>query len=187
MTLLWIAIGLLASAPPQVTAEALRERYGAVQQLTADVTQRKEGRYWARPLESRIRLRYTPERVVWETVSPVKATVVLEGGTITITGPGGTRRDLGPAGGDPRVAGLVRFIRALLAFDLPAIERDFQLTYGEGTVVATPRPTSDLRFFKSIRLRFDDRLNIVSIDLDTDSEHTSLLFENVQRVPASPH
>jgi len=187
MTFLWIAIGLLGTAQPHVTAEALRARYGAVQQLTADVAQRKEGRYWARPLESRIRLRYTPERVVWETLSPVKATVVLEGGAITITGPGGARRDLGPASGDPRVAGLVRFIRALLAFDLPAIERDFVLTYGEGTVVATPRPTSDLSFFKAIRLRFDDHLEIVSIDLDTDSEHTGLRFENVQRVPASPH
>ncbi len=187
MTFLWIAMGLLGATQPQVTAEALRARYGAVQELTADVTQRKEGRYWARPLESRIRLRYTPERVVWETVSPVKATVVLEGGSITITGPGGARRDLGPASGDPRVAGLVRFIRALLAFDLPAMERDFQLTYGEGTVVATPRPTSDLSFFKAIRLRFDDRLDIESIDLDTESEHTSLLFENVRRVPASPH
>jgi hypothetical protein len=187
MTIPWIAIGLLASAQPLVTADALRARYGAVQQLTADVTQRKEGRYWARPLESRIRLRYTPERVVWETVSPVKATVVLEGASITVTGPGGAKRDLGPVTGDPRVAGLVRFIRALLAFDLPAIERDFQLTYGEGTVVATPRPTSALTFFKAIQLRFDDQLNIVSIDLDTDSEHTSLLFEHMQRVPASPH
>jgi hypothetical protein len=186
MTFLWIAVGLLASAQPQITAEALRARYGSVQQLTADVTQRKEGRYWARPLESRIRLRYTPERVVWETVSPVKATVVLEGGSITITGPGGATRDLGPESGDPRMAGLVRFIRALLAFDVPAIERDFQLTYGEGTVVAIPRPTSELVFFKAIRLRFDDRLNVVSIDLDTESEHTSLLLENVQRVPASP-
>jgi hypothetical protein len=186
MNHLWIAIALLASPPPQLTVEALRARHGAVQQLTADVTQRKEGRYWARPLESRIRLRYSPERVVWETVSPVKATVVLEGESITITGPGGARRDLGPAGGDPRLAGLVRLIRALLAFDLPAIERDFQLTYGEGTVVATPRPTSDLAFFKAIRLTFDDRLEIVSIDLTTDSEQTSLLFGNVQRTPASP-
>jgi hypothetical protein len=187
MTFLWVVIGLLGSAQPPVTAEALRARYGAVQQLTADVTQRKEGRYWARPFESRIRLRYTPERVVWETVSPVKASVVLEGSSITITGPGGARRDLGPADGDPRAAGLVRFIRALLAFDLPAIERDFVLTYGERTVVATPRPNSDLSIFKSIRLRFDDHLDIVSIDLDTDSEHTALRFENVERVPASPH
>jgi hypothetical protein len=187
MTFLWIAIGLLASPQPRITAEALRARYGAVQELTADVTQRKEGKYWARPLESRIRLRYTPERVVWETVSPVKATVVLEGTSITITGPGGARRDLAPADGDPRVAGLVRFIRALLAFDIQAIERDFLLAYGEGTVVATPRPTSSLAFFEAIRLRFDNDLNIVSIDLDTDSEHTRLLLTNVQRVPASPH
>jgi hypothetical protein len=180
-----MAIGLLATAQPNVTAEALRARYGNVQQFTADVTQRKDGKYWARPFENRIRLRYTPERVVWETVSPVKSTVVLEGSAITITGPGGERRGLGPADGDPRVAGLVRFIRALLSFDLAGIERDFLLTYGDGTVVATPRPTSALTFFRSIRLAFDGQLNIVSLELDTDSEHTLLTFENVQRVPAS--
>lgn len=187
MTFLWLAIGLLAAPQPQLTAEALRARYGTVRQLTADVTQRKDGRYWARPLVSQIRLRYTPERVVWETVSPVKATVVLDGASITITGAGGAKRSLGPVGGDPRVANLVRFIGALLAFDLPAIERDFVLIYGAGTVLATPRPTSTVPFFTAIRLRFDDRLDIVSIDLDTDSEHTSLLFEHVQRVPDSQH
>ena len=185
MPTLWMAIGLLASAQPNVTAEALRARYGAVLQLTADVTQRKEGRYWARPFESQIRLRYTPERVVWETVSPVKSTVVLEGSAITITGPGGDKRAVGPVDGDPRVDGLVRFIRALLAFDLPSIERDFLLAYGEGTVVATPHPGSGLAFFTSIRLAFDGQLNIVTIELATDSEHTRLTFENVKRVPAS--
>ena len=185
MPTLWMAIGLLASAQTNVTAEALRARYDAIQRLTADVTQRKEGKYWARPFESRIRLRYTPERVVWETVSPVKSTVVLEGSAITITGPGGDKRAVGPVDGDPRVAGLVRFIRALLALDLPGIERDFFLAYGEGTIVATPRPASGLTFFNSIRIMFDGQLNIVSIDLDTDSEHTRLTFEHVQRVPAS--
>jgi hypothetical protein len=185
MSALWMAIGLLASAQPPVTPEALRARYGNVQQLTAEVTQRKEGKYWARPFQSRIRLRYTPERVVWETVSPVRSTVVLEGSTITITGPGGEKRDLRPGDGDPRMAGLVRFIRALLAFDLSGIERDFLLAYGEGSVVATPRPGSELQLFRSIRLRFDDQLDIASLELETDSENTTLTFEHVKRLPAS--
>jgi hypothetical protein len=181
----WIAVALLAVEPPNVTAEALRARYGNLQLLTADVTQRKEGRYWARPFESRIRLQCTSERVVWETVSPVKSVVVLEGGAITITGPSGEKRDLGRAGGDPRFSGLVRFVRALLAFDLSALERDFLLRYGRGEVTAAPRPGSDLQFFKAIRLQFDEQLNILSVDLDTDAEHTRLTFEHLKRVPAS--
>ncbi len=183
----WMALALLASAPQRVTPEALRARYANVQQLTADVTQRKEGKYWARPFESRIRLRYTPERVVWETLSPIRSTVVLDGAGITVTGPGGEKRDLGPGGSDPRLAAIVRFIRALLAFDLAGMERDFLLTYGEGEVVASPRPTSDLQLFKAIRIQIDERLDIVSIDLETESERTHLTFNHVQRLPETAH
>jgi len=186
MLALLLAATLSTSAPATLTPEALRARYGNIQHLTADVLQRKEGRYWARPFESRIRLTYTPQRVTWETVSPVASKVVLEGGGMGITGPTGERRDLGPAGGDPRLGRLVRFIRALLAFDLPGIERDFILSYGVRELLATPRPDSDLNLFRYVRLRFDERLDIVSLEFDTDVEHTLLTFANVQSQPAPP-
>ncbi|HET9598472.1 MAG TPA: outer membrane lipoprotein carrier protein LolA [Anaeromyxobacteraceae bacterium] len=176
-----LAAALLVAAPPTVEPDALRARYARLRSLSADVVQLKEGRFWARPLESRVRLRYTPERVVWETLTPVRSTVTIEGGALTVVGADGRPRDLAPVANDRRLAGLVRFIQALLAVDLPAIERDFVLSYGPGQLVATPRPGGALDLFTGIVLRFDSDLDLVSLELDTTSERTRLSFHNVKR------
>lgn len=172
---------LLAAAPPTVTADALRARYGGLQKLTADVVQVKEGKYWARPFESRVRLRYTPERVEWETVAPVHALAVIEGSALWLVGPDGKKRDLGPAASDPRLAALLGFVRALLAVDLAGIEREFTLRYGPGTLEAIPRPGSTLALFRSVKLRFGPELEIQAVDLSTPDEETHLRFEHVER------
>ncbi len=172
---------LLAAAPPTVTPDTLRARYGGLQRLTAEVVQVKEGKYWARPFESRVELRYTPERVEWETVAPVHALAVIEGSALYLVGPDGARRDLGPAAGDPRVGALLHFVRALLAVDLAGIEHDFVLSYGPGQVTATPRPGSDLGLFTAVRLGFTPELDVTSVDLETRDEKTHLRFEHVVR------
>lgn len=176
-----LAVALAASTAQQVTPEALKARYADVRKLTADVVQVKEGKYWARPFESKVQLRYTPARVEWETVAPVKALAVVEGNALFLVGPDGVKRDLGPAAGDPRLAALLRFIRALLAVDLAGIERDFVLSYGPGEVTATPRPGSDLTLFTSIRLAFSPELDVTSVDLETRDERTHLRFEHLVR------
>jgi len=182
--------GLLAaglSAPPAVTADALRARYGGLAGLDADVVQVKEGKYWARPFESRVKLRYTPARVEWETVAPVHALAVIEGSALWLVGPDGKKRDLGPAAGDPRLGAILGFVRSLLSVDLDGIERDFVLTYGPGSLEATPRPGSRLALFRSVKLRFGPDLDIVSVDLETADEKTHLGFEHVaRRGPAAP-
>jgi hypothetical protein len=174
-----------AAVAEPVTPAALRARYGGLARLTADVVQVKEGKYWARPFESRVKLRYTPARVEWETVAPVKALAVIEGSALWLAGPDGKRRDLGPAAGDPRLAALLGFVRALLAVDLPAIERDFVVAYGPGTLQATPRPGSTLALFRSVKLRFAEDLTIATVELETAEERTLLRFERVeqQRAP----
>jgi len=169
-----------------VTPDTLRARYAEVRLLTADVVQVKEGRFWARPFESRIRLRYTPERLIWETVSPISSTVVIEGGNLTVRGAGGERRDLGAMASDPRFAAFLRLVRALLAVDLAGIERDFVLSYGPGELTARPRPGSDVSLFTRMRLRFDGDLEIVSLEIETTDERTQLTFEHVVRDPAPP-
>jgi hypothetical protein len=178
---LLMAAAVAASAPSPVTPEALRARYAGLQKLTAEVVQVKEGKYWARPFESRVELRYTPGRVEWETVAPVKALAVVEGSALYLVGADGVRRDLGPAAGDPRLAALLRFVRALLSVDLPGIERDFVLTYGPGELTATPRPGSDLALFTAVRLRFAPDLDVTSVDIETKDERTHLRFEHVVR------
>jgi hypothetical protein len=177
----------IAAAPLPVTPDALQAHYGQVRTLSADVVQLKDGRFWARPLESRVRLSYTPERVVWETLTPVRSTVTIQGGTFTVVGADGRERDMGLMASDPRFAAIIRFIRSLLAVDLPAIERDFTLAYGPGELVATPRQDSQFKLFRVIVLRFDPALELTSLQLETESERTRLTFHNVQCELAPGH
>lgn len=183
-----LSAGASPAPAPLVTPEALRARYGGLARLDADVTQVKEGKYWARPFESKVKLRYTPGRVEWETVAPVHALAVIEGSALWLVGPDGKKRDLGPAAGDPRLAALLGFVRSLLSVDLPGIERDFVLAYGPGTLEATPRPGSQLALFRSVKLRFGPELEILSVDLETADEKTHLGLEHVERRlgPAAP-
>jgi hypothetical protein len=183
---------VFASAPvaapaATLTPEVLRARFGGIQSLSADVVQVKEGRYWARPFESRIRLHYTRERIVWETVAPVRSSVVIQGTRLTVTGPSGEARDLGAMGADPRVAAMIGFIRALVALDLDRIERDFRVRYGPRELVATPRASSELALFESIRMRFDEQFDPLELEVRTANERTSLRFERLERdTAASP-
>ena len=181
-----VAAALLAApgAGPPVTPEGLRARYGGIRRLEADVVQVKEGKHWARPFESRVRLRYTPARVEWETLAPLHALAVIEGDALYLVGPDGQRRDMGPMAGDPRLEAILRFVRALLSVDLPGIERDFALAYGPGELTATPRPGSPLELFTTVRLRFEADLSIASVDLETRDEKTHLRFERVEQEPA---
>lgn len=176
----------LGATTGTLTSDALRARYGGLRSLSADVVQVKEGRFWARPLESRIRLRYTPERIVWETVSPFRSSVVIEGGRLTVLDASGRARDVGGLSGDPRVTALVRFIRSLIAVDLDAIDREFTIRYGPGELVAVPREGSALKLFTSIRLRFDDRDDLTAMEIETPNERTRLAFERVEREPPAP-
>lgn len=176
-----VAAAALAASPPPLTLEAIRARHAGTRSVRAEVVQVKEGRHWARPLVSRIRLAWTPERVEWTTLSPIPSTVVIAGGTLTVLGPDGRPRDLGPAASDPRFGAMVRVVRALLALDLAALERDFVLELGPGEVTATPRPGSGLALFTGIRLRFDERAEIAEVDLATASDRTRLTFEKVER------
>ncbi|WP_242392181.1 LolA family protein [Anaeromyxobacter oryzisoli] len=170
-----------APVPLSLSSDALRAHYAGVRSLRADVVQVKEGKYWARPLESRIRLQYVPGRVVWETLTPVRSTVVVSDAGMTVTGPDGRPRDMGPVTNDPRFAAIIRFIRALFAVDLPGIERDFELCYAPGRLVAKPRPGSDVQLFREVRLEFDDALELRNVELDSATERTRLTFSRIER------
>jgi hypothetical protein len=176
----------LAVAPARFGPDALRARYAGIRSLSADVVQVKEGRFWARPLESRIRLTYTPEKITWETVAPVRSTVTIAGDRLVVADAAGKTRELGALAGDPRVVALLGFIRSLIAVDLAAIERDFVVQFGDGELVATPREGGRVKLFQSIRLRFDGNDDLAGMELATSTERTRLSFRNVERVPPPP-
>jgi hypothetical protein len=176
----------LGATSGNLTPDALRARYAGLRSLSADVVQVKEGRFWARPLESRIRLRYTPERIVWETVSPVRSSVVIEGNRLSVSDAAGRPRDMGAFAGDPRAAALLGFIRSLIAVDLDALDRELTLQYGPGELVAVPRSGSKLELFTRIRLRFDARDDLTGMELETPNERTRLSFQRVERDPPAP-
>jgi hypothetical protein len=178
-----IIAAVLAAGPARLDPDVLRARYAGIHSLDADVVQRKEGRFWARPFESQIRLRYTPDRIVWETLSPVHSTVTIESKRLAITDASGNSRELGAAAGDPRVVALLGFFRALITVDLESLNRDFAIQYGEGELVATPRQGEKARLFESIRLQFNARYDLVAMELVTKTERTHLTFRALERVP----
>lgn len=173
-------VALLLAVPGDLTPDALRARHAGAKALSADIVQTKEGRYWARPLVSHVRLRWTQGRVEWETLDPVPSTVVIEGDRVQVLS-GGAARDLGAQARDPRFAALVRFLRALAAFDLPALEGDFVLAWGPREIVATPRAGSSLTLLKQVRLDFADDGEIRRIEIESPSEVTRLDFQRVTR------
>jgi hypothetical protein len=176
----------LAATPARLGPDALRARYAGIRALSADVVQVKEGRFWARPLESRVRLTYTPEKITWETIAPVRSTVTIAGDKLVVADASGKPRELGALAGDPRVVALLGFIRSLITVDLEAIERDFTIRYGDGELVATPREDARLKLFDSVRLRFDASDDLTGMELVTPTERTRLSFRNVERVPPAP-
>jgi hypothetical protein len=175
-----LVAALLAAPPGALSEAALRARHGGLSALSADVGQVKEGRHWARPLRSQIKLRWSPARIQWETLTPVRSLVTIEGEVLTITDARGGARTLGAAG-DPRFKALIELLRAFLALDLPRIERDFTLEYRGLELLARPRPGASLGVFTGLRFRFDDQLELRTLDLESADEQTHLTFENVVR------
>jgi hypothetical protein len=179
-----LLLALLLSAPPApITAEALRARHASTEVLTAEVLQVKDGRRWARPLESRVRLRWRPGRVEWETLSPIKSTVVVQGEAITVLGPDGRARDLGAAAADPRLGAVLRLVRALLGADLGGLEREYALAFSGREVALTPREGPAASLFESVRLRFDDAGEIAEVRIASPAETTRMTFLSVVREP----
>lgn len=171
---------ILAAPPAPLTAEALRARFGNLTSLSADITQVKEGRFWARPMRSQIKLRWTPGHIEWETVSPIRSLVTIEGQVLTITDSRGMARTLGAAS-DPRFQALITLLRAFLSLDLPAIEREYTLEYAGLDLVARLRPEAAVRVFRALRFRFDERLELVGLELVAELELTNLTFDHVIR------
>jgi len=169
---------LLTAPPAPLDAAALRARYSNLASLTAEISQVKEGRYWARPMRSTIALRWTPRRIEWETRSPVHSLVVIEGDALTITDAHGRVRSFG-AVGDPRLQAIVTVLRAFLSLDLAAIERQYELQYLGSELLARLRPDATVRVFSAIHFRFNERLDITSLELEAEGERTSLAFDRL--------
>ena len=169
---------LLAAPPKPLDAEALRARYGHLTALSAEISQVKEGRFWARPMRSSIRLRWTPARIEWETRSPVRSLAVIEGDALALTDSRGQTRSLG-ASGDPRLQALLSLLRAFLSLDLSAIERQYVLRFDGRELVAELRPEATVRVFHTLRFRFDEALALQSLELEADGEKTRLVFDRL--------
>lgn len=172
-------------APVPLDAAALRARYGDLTAFAAEIRQVKEGRFWARPMQSTVSLRWTPRRIEWETHSPVRSLVVIEGDVLTVTDARGKARTLG-APGDPRIQALVSLLKAFLSLDLDTIGRQYELQYQGRELVARLRPETTVRVFGSLRFRFDERLDIADLELEAEGERTRLTFDRLVRETRGP-
>jgi hypothetical protein len=178
-----------AEAPP-LTAERLRAHFAAAPAFTAEVEQQKHARFLARPLTSQVKLTYEPGRIVWQTVAPVASRVVIDRDGLHVEAAGGAAATGGAAEAamrDPRALALVGFIRNLFALDFAELQKQFSLRFTAQTLLATPRPESNLNgLIDSIELRFDAGLELESVEVRTPDETTRLAFKHVQRASGSP-
>ena len=90
---LLVTIAAAANAAT-MSIETLQTRYKSLKNLTAEIEQEKTGVYLAKPLQSQIHLEYHDGHVVWETKTPVKSRVLLEGQNLKLVDASGNTKTI---------------------------------------------------------------------------------------------
>ncbi len=161
-------------AETAVSAESLKAHFTKLGPFTAEAEQVKTARFLARPLKSKIKMRYSLERIEWETVSPIRSSVVIDKDGLHVQGNAGAAQATKQ---DPRAMALLRFIRNIFALDFAALEQDFTLTFEGKVMKAAPKDGSTLKgMLGAIEMRFADSLDLESLQITTPDETTKLTF-----------
>ena len=165
-----------AHAQTPISAESLKAHFAKMGPFTAEAEQTKTARFLARPLVSKVHLRYTAERIEWETLTPIHSSVVIDKDGLHVQGGAGP----GTAKQDPRAMALIRFIRNLFALDFAALEQDFTLSFEGRSMKAAPKESSSLKgMLGAIEMRFTDSLDLESLQIVTPDETSKLLFQKL--------
>lgn len=155
----WLVLALCLAAFAAAKAQAApgRDGLGALMQSMAQVrtetahfTERKSLPMLSAPLQLSGTLAYrAPDYVRKTTAPPYAQNFVLQGGEITLTGQDGQTHHFSVAQ-DPEIGDLAEGIRAVLAGDLPALQRVFKVAYAGSPqawrIVLTPKD-KDLTHF----------------------------------------
>lgn len=167
----------IANATP-ISLDALEARYKSVTSVSAEIDQEKTGAYLAKPLKSKIDLEYAHGRILWITQSPVKSKVTLEGQTLKIQDSNGATKEITAKSGTKPDA-LLWFIQSLLAFDVKALQSEFDLKIDGQKLLASPKKNSRLSFLKSVAIVFNSNLDPETLTIEAEKEQTTLHFASI--------
>ena len=177
----------LAATLPAAAADAealarIRERLDAHPQLRADFVQTRRSPDLERPSVSRGRmLVWGREGVLWETVQPVRNTVVLRPETTIIVDARGARSER-RAQDDAVAARIGRVLRALLHGDTETLEKWFRVAAqmeggGRWTITLTPHRGPLASFIETMQVGGAAFLEAVDIR-EGSGESTRIEFGN---------
>lgn len=156
----------------------LTNRYNDVQTFTADIIQKKTSPHLFKPLKSRVRLTYTPDKIVWQIVEPVLSTATLDDQGMTLEQDGKVQKMSGKD--QPQLASLIRVLRAILKLDFKTIREHFVLEFTADELAARARTdVKDGGLIKRMNVRFKGNLEPKSMYIETNNEQTDLTFSRI--------
>ena len=154
-----------------VTLDELKNHYRSVRVMNAKLALTKKSKYLKRPAVSEVNMDVKDGFVLWETVRPVHAKVVLDKDGITMDGVGmdtATKEKTKP---------VIDTVRSLVTFDWSAIESAMDISVDRNTLHGTPHPGSALSLFTKIDFVFKDNLEPESMTLTRPGEETKIDFQ----------
>jgi outer membrane lipoprotein-sorting protein len=156
----------------------VRARYAAITSLSATVDQTKSSPLLKRPLKSLVRLSLREGVIRWEVLSPVPATMILNGGSVTLVGSDGKEQ---PMRGGQEARQLFTLIEQIIKADWSGLAAACTVTNpGPRTLVLEPLPQAKLAFLKQLIFHFDENLDLKELSIVTPGESTLLQFRHLE-------
>ena len=195
-----LALALLAGAgtpalaapaqPVAAKADGVQARMAPVTVLRGRFEQEKQVQGFARPLLSSGDFVLAKDRgVAWNTRAPFASSLVMTPKGWDARRPDGSKQALGNRKVGRAVTLVNRVMMALLAGDVPALERDFEmretmLPDGRWRLALVPRTASLKRAVRSIELEGGRHIERVAMD-DARGDRTVIRFLDVSDKPAT--
>jgi hypothetical protein len=151
-----VALASRAEEAQDAQLEARVARLRAKGAIEREFVETKQLALLTAPLESRGHMAFAPpDRLDWEIVAPEPSVLRVEGGQVELSKPGAKPRRL-DLNAQPGARGLVDAVRLLLAGDLPALRRGYDLELVEEReawrLSLTPRAEAQRRVVARIEL-----------------------------------
>lgn len=139
--------------------EKLRLKYQNVAGVVGELQVEKTSSLVKKPVVSEVTLEADDRRIVWKTTRPVSSKVEIVDGVVTIDG------EKVPSQVNDSVKPLVEVIGYLMMFNIEKLSEHFALAEDGDRLVGSVKDTAMARFFDSISIRFDSKLNPTDIEI----------------------
>jgi hypothetical protein len=191
LTLLFaFAPAMAAVATPTAPADSVHARLAPAGVLRGRFEQEKQVQGFRQPLRSTGDFVVAPGRgVVWNTRQPFASTLVLTAKQVQVRKPDGTRKAVGKSRGGRAAALVNQLMVALLAGDLPTLQKRFELQEtllpeGRWRLDLVPRESALKRAFARLELEGGRHVDAVRLD-ERSGDRTTLRFLDLRDAPAT--